>query len=733
MTPSTSTPGTARFGPYEVNVRSGEVRKFGVRLRLGEQPLQILVLLVKRPGELVTREELRALLWSHDTFVDFDHSLNSAVRRLREILSDTAEKGKWIETVPRRGYRFMGTVEWTKPNGSASDSATESTVPNTNESAAERTQHAAATPDATALSSAQFLGWRFLAPWTVAGLFCLLLLAAFIYLRPSRSRLGSESVIPVPFTAFPGMEVAPTFSPDGSQIAFAWNGDPASGSKVYDLYVKVSGSENLLRLTNHPSTWISPAWSPNGESIAFHRNAGSETGIYVVPALGGPERKLVSTRAAINASGISWSPDAKWIAFSDSTAAGEHHRLSLLAVGSLEITPVPHSEKCQEDVSPAFSRGGGQLAYVCILESGGFGLYTVALPDGIPHQVGLYAGWPNGIAWTYDDRRLVGSRILEGTAHDLLYEVTVANGQLRALPFGERGEYPTISAKGDRLAYQSRHDASVNIYRSDLLHPGREPVKVIASTRVSVQPQYSPDGKYIAFTSNRSGNNEIWMTNSDGTGITNVSKLNNPQTGTPNWSPDGKKIVFDSRHNGHQGVYIVDIADLVPHRLTTNVPEPSQPSWSHDGRWIYFIAGGSPGRIYRCRPEGGTAEALSTGTGIFPQESFDGERVYFGVYSAGRVVLKMVSLQHPGPQSVVEGMPDILLTNWAVARDGIYFLPVEGPTLSYFDFESRKVNRVLELKRQGIIYFSISPDRHWLLFAKVEQKDCDIMLVDHFR
>jgi DNA-binding winged helix-turn-helix (wHTH) protein len=78
-----------------------------------------LILLTERPGDLVTREELRLRLWSHDTFVDFDHSLNSAVQRLRETLSDTADKAHWIETVPRRGYRFVGAVEWSSPNGSA--------------------------------------------------------------------------------------------------------------------------------------------------------------------------------------------------------------------------------------------------------------------------------------------------------------------------------------------------------------------------------------------------------------------------------------------------------------------------------------------------------------------------------------------------------------------------------------------------------------------------------------
>jgi DNA-binding winged helix-turn-helix (wHTH) protein len=107
-----TTPRTALFGPYALDLRSGELRKFGTKVKMGEQAFQILCLLLERPGEMVSREELRAKLWADDTFVDFDHGLNSAIQRLRDCLSDSAGKPRWVETIPRRGYRFIGQVEW---------------------------------------------------------------------------------------------------------------------------------------------------------------------------------------------------------------------------------------------------------------------------------------------------------------------------------------------------------------------------------------------------------------------------------------------------------------------------------------------------------------------------------------------------------------------------------------------------------------------------------------------
>src|SRR5580692_8188125 len=100
-----------RFGAFEVDLKANEVRKHGMRLRLPEQPSQVLAILLEKPGDVIAREEFRNRLWQSDTFVDFDHGLNNAVMRLREVLGDSSDHPRFIETLPRRGYRFIAPVE----------------------------------------------------------------------------------------------------------------------------------------------------------------------------------------------------------------------------------------------------------------------------------------------------------------------------------------------------------------------------------------------------------------------------------------------------------------------------------------------------------------------------------------------------------------------------------------------------------------------------------------------
>src|ERR1700704_4988815 len=109
-TPATSAR-IVRFGIFEVDLSAAELRKHGLRLKLSEQPFQILTMLLERPGEVITRDELRNRLWQTDTFVDFDHGLNNAVMRLREVLGDSSDNPRFVETIPRRGYRFVAHVD----------------------------------------------------------------------------------------------------------------------------------------------------------------------------------------------------------------------------------------------------------------------------------------------------------------------------------------------------------------------------------------------------------------------------------------------------------------------------------------------------------------------------------------------------------------------------------------------------------------------------------------------
>src|ERR1700726_1149566 len=104
-------PELLRFGIFELDLRTGELRKNGLRVRLQQQPFQVLAMLLERPGEVISREELQKRLWPADTFVDFDHGLNKTINKIRDALSDSAESPRFVETIARRGYRFLAEVQ----------------------------------------------------------------------------------------------------------------------------------------------------------------------------------------------------------------------------------------------------------------------------------------------------------------------------------------------------------------------------------------------------------------------------------------------------------------------------------------------------------------------------------------------------------------------------------------------------------------------------------------------
>lgn len=715
-------PTSLRFGPFELALESGELRKNGALLKLSGQAIQVLVILAEHPNRLVSREELQQKLWPGDSYGDFEHGLNAAVNRLRETLGDSATEPEYIETVPRRGYRFIGTI--TEHPSAATVTSESSERP-----------HPRAAPVGPADDTGDNQNWLKIGVWILFGAACAVT-AIFAYLR-FRPSVEPATLNPAPFTAYPGKELKPTFSPDGSQIAFAWDGDPPPGSKGFDLYVKVIGSENLLRLTRRSSELISPAWSPDGTQIAFHRKSGADRGIYVVPALGGPERKLRAIRIdSAPDTTISWSPDGKWIAYVESLPTGEEARVRLLSVETLESRQIPHAAECIYELVPAFSHSGRQLTYACVLKLLDIknGIYSIATSGGPPRLVTTFTsgfGLPSGIAWTADDRKLIFSRPPDGW-HDELNEVTLADGSLRKLLLSQGGSWPSISTKGDKLAFVAS-SYEVNIWRRDLLHLESPAVKLIPSTREQTHPQYSPDGKHIAFESPRGGVREIWMSDADGTHLVQISNFKNAMTGTPQWSPDSQKIAFDSRESGHPESYIVDISELMPRKVVTNLPATFVPSWSHDGKWLYLTTRTpnpttNPYSIYRCPAGGGDAIPL-TEWGWYALESFDGEAVYF----VRGTELRRVLVKPVGTKSVaVEGMPSLDFDLWTVVPGGIYFVSLEGTaSIRYFDFNTKQVRQIFELDKE-LTGMSVSPDGRWIVYSQVEERNSDIMLVEHF-
>jgi Tol biopolymer transport system component/DNA-binding winged helix-turn-helix (wHTH) protein len=694
-----------RFGNFEADLRAGELRKAGVKLKFGGQPFQVLAFLLEHAGEVVTREELQKRLWP-DTFVDVDHNLNTAINKIREALGDSAESPRYVETLPRRGYRFIGELE----------------PPVQPEIAVQ--------PDRGSHARQPLL--KITAGVLAIAVFAFGALAVYRWYRPERPQEQTALNV-LPFTSLPGEETSPAFSHDGSRIAFAWNGDPANAGKGFDVYVKAVGSETMLRLTRHPSEWISAAWSPDGTQIAFHRMAGADTGIYVVPALGGPERKLRSTRIPWSPfTTISWSPDGKWIAFADLLPEGKHAKIELLYTETLETKRIPHDPKCLGEGDPAFSHDGKNLAYVCMLSRDEFRLNSLPLPDGKPKVLSHFQGFINGLTWSADDKKLIYAH---GTVDSFaLGEVTVANGSVKRLSFAGNAVLPAVSSVGEKLAFSSESN-SEKIWRRDLLHPEAPAVELIASTRAQCNAQYSPEGKRVAFASERAGAPGVWISNEDGSDLIQISNSHD-ESGSPQWSPDGKKIAFDSRRLDRWEIYVADVTEGNPRKLVTNFSHVYGPHWSRDGKWIYFRSYevGRSG-VYRCPASGGDAVALSQDVdGVSPQESLDGKTLYFASVAAKTVLKRLTLPAQPGTESEVEGLPRLRSSElWAVAAGGIYFVPAEAPkSVRYFDFASKQIRPIFEVDRNFGSGLSVSPDGRWIMYSQFGDVNSDIMLVDHF-
>jgi Tol biopolymer transport system component/DNA-binding winged helix-turn-helix (wHTH) protein len=719
-----------RFGTFEVDLQAEELRKNGLKLRLRGQPFQVLAILLERPGELVTREQLQQRLWPEGTFVDFGHSLNTAVNKIREVLGDSAENPRYVETLPRRGYRFIPSVEAMNrsiPSEKAPPAV--DTLANNNGAQA-----------VLAHTQVGGTGRRKRWPWIVAAVLVAAGGMAGWHFRPKSTPKVWRAV---PLTTYPGFELDPALSPDGNQVAFSWNGEKQDN---FDIYIKLIDSSAPHRLTTDLAEDVSPAWSPDGRTLAFLRWMGhGRNELRLIPALGGPERKLADTLIldlGLLRLPIAWSPDGRWIVVSHREPGDAAEGLFLVSALTGEKQRLTRSAQgFYGDRMPAFSSDGRTLAFS---RFHGFSVSEVYLlplstnfePTGAPRRLTNDQSAANPV-WPHDGRHILyvsgdGIRPSELRMMNLS-----GSGGPQPVPLRRDDIIPQLSLS-HHLVY-SRHSSDTNIYRAEVPSKGQPAsqlhgLPLISSTFDDSGPRFSPDGKKIAFGSNRSGPGEIWIADADGSNPMKLTSFGGPLVGVLNWSPDSQRLVFHARPGGQADLFTIPASGGEPKRLTADRADDASPSYSHDGRWIYFTSMRSgQAEVWKMPAGGGEATRLTWGGGLRPLECPDGKNIYYSRWNAGEGIWKVPA--QGGEEVRVTGP----LSGWPsfdVTADGIFYAAAPNSRdqglILFFDFSTGRSRPVVVTDRPIGGGLSISPDHRFVAFAQIDQTGSDLMLIENF-
>jgi Tol biopolymer transport system component/DNA-binding winged helix-turn-helix (wHTH) protein len=708
---------TVRFGVFEVDRTAGELFKAGMRIKIQDRPFELLSVLLERPGEVVSREELRGRLWPEDIYVDFDRNLNTAASRLREALGDSASSPRFVKTLPKRGYRFVAPVE--KPED----------VPAVSSLRAEPSRQA--TP---------IISRRVLVQLSV--MVSVVMAGAIAWNRIGQISAGETRALPtsVPLTAYPGQELHPSFSPDGRQLAFCWDGPEQDN---FDIYVKGVGPGDPLQLTTHPGLDGWPSWSPDGQHIAFLRDVGGGmAALMFVPALGGVEIQLAEIEGSFShhaSNRLGWSPDSRWLIFSD--RAPDEYASSLFAVSvstrAIHRLTFP-PETSRGDRSPSwspdgrgvvFARGGSKVGNIYLLT-----ISKELTAVGEPRRVS-----PPGISlrdpvWAPDGRGIIAVSGQEpGTS--LVRFAVFGSGELTQVSSAESGAvFPVVSRNGHHLVYSQRWFDS-DIWRAAI--PGADgratpPERWISSTRRSFGPSWSPDGKRIALISFRSGSSEVWVCDSDGSNAVQLTFLGGPQVGWPQWSPDSRFIAFDSAATGQRDIHTVSVDGGASQRITTNPAEDAVPSWSRDGKWIYFGSSRTGElQVWKVRVNGGEPIQVTKQGGMCAFESQDGKYLY---YAKDRGVTTVWRIPAEGGLET-QVLESVRYNRFTVGANGIFFIPQhqDQRSILFFNFLDQEVRPITTLDTESNFNLSISPSEKWMLYAHQERDGADLMLVENFR
>jgi Tol biopolymer transport system component/DNA-binding winged helix-turn-helix (wHTH) protein len=786
-----------QFGSFRLDAANLLLFDKSEVLPLTSKSIEILLLLLENDGNVVDKGELMSRVWP-DSFVE-EANLAHHVYLLRKALGDGAKGTRFIQTIPKRGYRFVAEVKRTvnggqkeanevlradasgspqsplhplpKPlDGDSGHPAETSTgaaelggMLSVSESPTSVAQTAQLAGDPTRAEKESWARPRIKPParrWTLLASIATAmgLVVGIVWFKSTQEKASLEQPSQVrtsPFTTLPGMENQPTFSPDGNQVAFCWNGDNQDN---VDIYVKLIGTESLLRLTTDPAQDTSPAWSPDGRFIAFRRNTREASGFYFVPAIGGPERKIAAAfpaRAHYRGRAVDWTPDGKFLVVVDRESEQTGFSISVLSVETgrkrLLVAPVPASMGVMGvAVSPhgntvAFSQVSPKRGDVGSVQSD---VYTVSLMGGEPKRLTFDNTLILGLTWLPDGHEIVFASQHKQPAGLVvpfgLWKISASGGEPvpMAIPpqFGHYPGNPAISRTGSRLICEQRELGDLDIWRAPGPHPahnGLSPARLIASTWPDSHPQFSPDGTRVAYSGGSSGNLEIRVCNNEGHDCTQLTSMNPKQAHNPRWSPDGSQIAFVAQGD----IYVVRSDGGNPRLLTRETSEDTLPSWSRDGQSIYFASDRSGSwEVWKAPAGEGRAVQVTRSGGLEAFESFDGQFLYFTKPIGLTWVFGLSSIWRMPTKGgdEVRVIDRTSVGYWGLLNDGLCYLDASGDlpfSIQYLNFTTGQTRKIGSIDKEPIwnySSFSVSSDGQWILYTKRPSEERDLMLVENF-
>jgi Tol biopolymer transport system component/DNA-binding winged helix-turn-helix (wHTH) protein len=532
-----------RFGVFELDISSGELRKRGTRIKLQDQPLRVLIVLLNRPGKVVTREDFRQALWPSDTFVDFEHGLSVAVNKLRQALADDPDNPRFIETIPRHGYRFIAPVEGVGvPDGT------------------DLRQAPAAHDFGTDLGHKRALRTAIFRYMGVLLGVALIAGTAFFLLRRALTPKPPKQRALTRLTFDDGLQIGATWSPDGRFIAYSSD----RGGK-FDIWVQQVSGGDPIQVTKGAGTNWQPDWSPDGRYIAY-RSENGDGGLYIIPALGGAE---LARKIAPFGYYPRWSPDGSQLLCRTPQYLGMN-RFYIVGLDGGQprevLTEFPAEHEAT--LSAAWYPDGKRVSVWVVDPVWGPNFWTVPLQGGpviksaiIPEVAkqlqevalqGIVAQTMDfTFSWAPSGRAIYCAQSFRGAIN--LWKLTVDPSTMlvtgiERLTIGPGPDSElALSRDGSRLAFTAEVQhirAWVYPFDADggkIKGPGQPVTPSGMSTwRLSM----SRDGRNLAFSGNRAGRSQLWKRSLDDTSMGPIVDDDYIRD-YPRWSRDGKRLLYE--------------------------------------------------------------------------------------------------------------------------------------------------------------------------------------------